>query len=550
MAGWSVRQFKGVAPRAEPRLLQDNQAQVAQNCKLWHGSLRPLSANEGVAHENGSSPITKTGTIRTIYRFGQEAPDVVNYWFHWPEVVNVCRSAVYGDVTERTYYTGDGTGIAKETDNSICLTGGTNYPMNSRRLGVPPPVTPIGLQLAGTADDATAIAETRVYTYTYVTASGKESQPQGVQAGDAELLTIDVKPGESVNLSAIADPVTNASGITSKRIYRSINGEFFFVKELALATTTTNDSKLTENLGEALGTTHHAEPPENLQGLVSMPNGMMAGFKGKDVYFCEPYKPHAWPLSYVLTVDYDIVALGVTDTTLVILTKGFPYLAQGSSPDSMSMIKADTPQACMAARSVASFGGGVVYASPDGLFMIGNGTVNLTEHIFTNKEWRGFVPSSIHGYVYDDKYIGFYVTGNGVGGFIIDPKNGDFTTLTFYATAGFYDPQLDALFLVVGGALVKFDSGPSSLTATWRSKVFYSPRPISLGAIRVEAAAYPVPVEVFADGVSKGTFSVTSKFAQRLPAGYVANTWEFSVSAAVEVYSVSFAESMGELSNG
>jgi len=539
MTGYAVRQFKGIAPRAEPRQLQDNQAQVALNCKLWHGSLRPLQANLFVGN------LSKPGVIQTIHRFGHATPSDTQYWFHWASDVDVCRGQVFGDVQERTYYT-DGT-LPKVTDGTLALSGGgTDYPNASYTLGIPQPAAAATVALNGTGS---GIAETRVCAYTYVSAWGEEGKPAAASA------PIDVLPGQTVDLSALSGAPTGAYNIVSKRIYRSVTGSFgtayLFVAEIAVATTSYNDAVAADTLGEQLPSLAYSMPPATLKGLISLPNGMMAGFDGKDVYFCEPYKPHAWPLAYVMTVDYDVVALGVTDTTLVVLTKGFPYLMQGTHPDNMSMVKAEIPQACVSKRSVAFLGGAVVYASPDGMFAIGNGTINLTEQIFTNNEWRAlFLPSSIHGYVYDDKYIGFYDNGTTQGGFIIDPKRGDFTMLDWYATAGYYDPQRDALFLVVSGLLVKFDEGVTNMLATWRCKVFYSPRPINCSAIRLEAATYPVSVQVFADGVSKGVFSITSGMAQRLPSGYTAKTWEFSISSAVEVYSCAIAESMTEMANG
>jgi len=541
MTGYVVRQFKGIAPRAEPRQLQDNQAQVAMNCKLWYGSLRPLLENLFIGN------LSKPGTIQTIHRFGHATASDTQYWFHWASDVNVCRGQIFGDVQERTYYT-DGT-LPKVTDGTMALSGGgTDYPNASYALGIPQPAAAATVAINGTGS---GIAETRVYTYTYVSAWGEEGKPAAASN------PIDVLPGQTVDISALSGAPTGAYNITSKRIYRSVSGSFgtayLFVAEIAVATASYNDAIEAENLGERLPSLTYSMPPATLKGLVSLPNGIMAGFDGKDVYFCEPYKPHAWPLSYVMTVDYDVVALGVTDTSLVVLTKGFPYLIQGTHPSGMAQVKLNAPQACVAKRSVAFLLGGVVYASPDGMFITNGGSdpINLTEQIFTNNEWRAFFkPDSIHGYVYDDKYIGFYNTGSVQGGFIIDTRRGDFTMLDWYATAGYYDPQRDALFLVVSGLLVKFDEGATYLTALWRSKVFYSPKPINLGAIRAEAADYPVSVQVFADGVSKGTFSITSGMAQRLPSGYLAKTWEFSVSTAVEVYSVAFAESMTELANG
>ena len=275
MTGWAVRQFKGIAPRAEPRLLQENQAQVALNCKLWHGSLRPLQANLFVGN------LSKPGVIQTIHRFGHATPSDTQYWFHWASDVDVCRGQVFGDVQERTYYT-DGT-LPKVTDGTLALSGGgTNYPNASYTLGIPQPAAAATVALNGVG---TGIAETRVYTYTLVSAWGEEGKPAAASA------PIDVLPGQTVDLSALSGAPTGAHNIVTKRIYRSVSGSFgtayLFVAEIAVATTSYNDAVAADNLGEQLPSLAYSMPPATLKGLISLPNGMMAGFDGKDVYFCE-----------------------------------------------------------------------------------------------------------------------------------------------------------------------------------------------------------------------------------------------------------------------
>lgn len=540
MAGWSLRSFKGIAPKVSPLLLQDNQAQTAENCKLWNGMMRPVNSNEQVL-----ASLPKTGTVKTIYRFGQDVADDEQYWFHWTTDVDVCRGQIFDDVTERTFYT-DGV-LPKVTNNAIALTGGTEYPMNSYTLGVPAPTACVP-SVSGTG---TGTVETRYYTYTFVSAWGEEGRPAPPSA------ELSYTPGQTITVGDLDVAPTGNYNITSKRIYRTSSvgdsSVWLFVAEIAVATTSYVDTVATVDLGEELPSNTYHMPPSGMEGLVNMANGMMAGFYGREICFCEPYIPHAWPVSYRQTVDYKVVALGALDTTLVVLTTGFPFVIQGTDPSGMAVVKIDEPQACVSKRSVRVVSGSVVYASPDGLYAISSSgpPVNLTANLFGNTEWRNtFNPSSINAYVYDGKYIGFYDTGTAQGGFIIDPATGDMTTLSFYATAGFYDPMRDALFLVVGGALVKFDQGATALTAKWKTKKFYSPKPINCSSIRVEAASYPVSVKVYADGTLKGTFSITSQYAQRLPSGFSAKVWEVEITSAVDVYSVSFAESMEELANG
>src|SRR5690606_18334280 len=101
---------------------------------------------------------------------------------------------------------------------------------------------------------------------------------------------------------------------------------------------------------------HWTAPPDALSGLTAMPNGMMAAFVGKDLYFCEPFRPHAWPEIYVLTTDFPIVALGALGTTLWVLTEGYPYRVSGTTPGSMVMDKVEANLPCVNARAVVDLG--------------------------------------------------------------------------------------------------------------------------------------------------------------------------------------------------
>ena len=53
--------------------------------------------------------------------------------------------------------------------------------------------------------------------------------------------------------------------------------------------------------------------------------------------------------------------------------------------------------------------------------------------------------------------------------------------LDFYATAGFNDREEDVLYLVIDGTLKEFAQNATKRSYTWKSKVFYTNRPISLG---------------------------------------------------------------------
>ena len=148
-----------------------------------------------------------------------------------------------------------------------------------------------------------------------------------------------------------------------------------------------------------------AQPPAGLLGLRGLPNGIMAGFFGKTLCFCEPFAPFAWPVEYQLTLEFNIVGIGVFGQTAVVLTEGNPYFVSGADSASMSAQKLESPQACIAKRTIASVEGGVIFASPDGLCLAGpNGVSVISQTAFSRADWQAQVTSTAFGAFHDGVY--------------------------------------------------------------------------------------------------------------------------------------------------
>lgn len=532
MAVISIRSFGGVSPKVPPRFLKDSQAQVADNCDVFRGSLSPM---KGV----GASVDTVAGGSQTIYKFGQDSTDATAGWLAFTDDVDIARSQIAGDTEEWTFYSGDGKPRAIRA-------GATSSPI---LLGVVAPTTEL-IATAGTEpDNADELAqETRVYTYTYVYKVGaREFESAPAPAA----LSVDVVAGQSVVLSGFATPPTGYTA-THVRVYRSTAGTYLFTTELTLATalggyTDTVDPEL---LAEELPSLFWLTPPDALAGLRNLPNGMMAGFVGRDVYFCEPYVPHAWPDAYRQTIDYPVVGLGNIDTTLVVLTKGTPYIIQGSHPDSMVIIKAELEQACVAKRSIVSMNNAVLFASPDGLVSISNSGSNIvTQNVYTRDQWNSLIkPDSVVAFQHDNKYIGFYDNGTTTGSFVFDFTSGQFSKNDTYATAGFNWLQGDTLYILQSGSIVPWNEG-SDLTYTWKSKVFTMPRPLPMACAQIEAETYPLTCKIHVDGVLSHTQTVTSRLPFRLPP-ILGRDWELEVIGTSEIFSAAISQSMQELANG
>jgi len=255
------------------------------------------------------------------------------------------------------------------------------------------------------ASDASEL-EDRTYVYTYVSALGEESPPSPPSA------IVNALDGDVIQLSGMTPPLTVGYEITHIRIYRTnstaAGTEFQFVKEMAVATDTTDEVK-SQNLGEILATATWEPPPSGLQGITSMPNGMMVGFAGKNIHMCEPYFPHAWPPEYDQAIDYNIIAMEALGNSVVVLTEGVPYILTGSHPRNVNIRPYKINQACVSVRSVASDADRVLYASPDGLVEISiNGVKVVTDQYVKKKEWAAFVPTTIVGEIHDGKYFGFF----------------------------------------------------------------------------------------------------------------------------------------------
>ncbi len=525
-------QFGGIAPKITPELLPAHLAQTAQNVVLHNGGVRSLAAPVDVA-----TP-TKAGTKKTIYRFGRNQPEG-QYWLTWTTPVHVVKGPIAGDTTERTYYTGDG--VPKKTDMTLALQSGTDYPMAFYNLGVPAPTSaPVLDVVAGTGPE---VEETRAYVYTNVTAWGEESGPS-----PADLIGVTSALVAKLTLSAPLP--TGAYNISARRIYRSVTSsagtQYYFVGEVPAATAEFTDAVDTTAIGEPLATLDWDMPPDDLAGLIALPSGALCAYSGKQVCFSVIGAPYAWPAKYRLTCDYNVVAVFPMGQGVVVLTDGYPYLINTGDPEAAQMLRLDEEQACVSARSVAPYGGGVLYASPDGMVLVtASGCNVVTKDLFDRAAWQALGPANLFGAKHDNRYYGFLANG----GFVLD-ASGNFSTHTLTATAAYVDPVLDQLYIAVGTKIQKWDAG-SALAHAWKSKRFNLSAPFQYAWVQIKANSFSsLTFKLFIDGALKHTQVVTSRDPFRLPGGFRAHLYECEISGTSHWTAFALASSVEELKNG
>jgi hypothetical protein len=320
-------------------------------------------------------------------------------------------------------------------------------------------------------------------------------------------------------------------------------------------------------LNEPISSTDYTPPEDDSLGLISLPNGLMAAFRGRELMFCEPYKPHAWPIKYRMTTDTDIVGLGAFGVFVSVLTKGSPFIVQGSDPSLMVMEKLESTLPCLSASSIVDMGYSVAYASYEGIVVISqNGANVVSRSLFTEEQWQALRPSSIRSSQRGGRYYFTYQpVANGPRKFGIVDLSGEqpfFIEADAQPTLLHYDPDSGSLFYIEGDAVVKeFDprNGATIEKQTWRGRRIVLPGHDNFGAILVEtdpvAGTKATPadpdctIRIYADGDLVHT-TTDVNFATRLPSGFLASIWEIEIEGYASVSGISLASDIAELVGG
>lgn len=551
MAAVMLGSFGGMSEKLSARLLPETMSQFARNVTFDSGSLRPLkeaSTVSGVTFALGGVD----ASTKTIFKTANGT------WLEFSADVDVMNSPIAQDQHNRVYVTNNG------ALPQIFATTATN---NLFQLGISPPSTPtVALSPASSANTASETPTSRAYVCTYVTAFGEEGPPSTVLVSDIK----DVYTDQTVTVT-VGSPSDANSNVAKARVYRTDeNGIYRYVMDVASANygSAVTDSVTDAQLGEELPSSDWTKPPAAMKGLVALPNGICAGFTGQTLLFSEAFMPHAWPEAYQLTCRYNIVAIAPLETGLLVLTEGKPSIVQGSDPAGMTMTELDVSQACVSKRSVVDMGDSVIYASPDGLVRIsGQGAALITEGVYSKDQWQAaHSPSTIRAFRWEDRYVGFHdYSGSAAAttkGFIVDPRGGQnaFSVHTQDGVAGFNSLLDDKLYFAdASGNFKTFATAATYNTGVWRSKEFFTPRPVNLGAALVNfgqdlGGSNSSIILRRGDGeVDEGDYHTETIAAStdhkvfRLPSGTKRNTHEVEVQTQRELLTVAFAESPREL---
>jgi hypothetical protein len=503
----AFRDFHGLAPkyRKTPYAIPSGYAQIARNCKLDGGAIKPIKGPSKIITPS------KVGTKKTIFLYKDTDP---NIWFNWLDDVDVIRSIINGDTTGLCIFTGDGD-YPKITNSTYATSGGTGYPEISFKLGCPKPAAAPTVTVIGDAPEESddEIIEDVTYCYRLVVKWGNLDQ-EGPLSDASDIVTVSFSFGQSVQLTGLGSAAPGSGWMTTgmvKRIYRMTTGTtgetsgWQFVAEIPLNQETyTDDTETSDLSAEEPDLPNAYPPPDDMFNVMTMPNGIVVGFgfDGKTILMSEPWAPHAFNPDYYKTLDWKIVGGGVFSQYCVVLTEGPPHLLYGAHPSSMTLDKTGINFACTSKRGIVCDNASVRWPCPDGYAeMSANGTDLLTAGLFERNDWMElYAPETINAYWREGWIIGFYEREGVQAGFMFNPVTKEFVDLDLYATAGFNDLIKDSLALQIGNDIVEWDADDANrLTMSYRTRDERIPRPACMCVGQVLAESYPVSFTLHAE---------------------------------------------------
>jgi hypothetical protein len=481
----AVEKFGGMIPILDDRALPDQFASLSENVALYGQVLQGFNIPKAVYTMKDPS---KQYAFRIPNDYNHTKLYDPSTWMEFtsPDTC-VIHTPTVDDQFDRYYWVEPGSAPMYNTAARI-RAGQPPY-----LLGIPTPAVAPGVTSSGGSG---AVFVARSYVYTWVSAFSEEGPPSpyGLHNGqedDTWYLT----------LTAPTAAQTAGRNLTNTNIYRTItstNGvaTYFYVGQVPISQLTFTDGWGDDIVSgnNQLQSTDWGSPPTTLKGMVSMPNGIILGWDGTDVLFCEPYRPHAWPSAYGLTTDYNVVGAGVYGQSGVLCTESVPHVVTGNHPAVMTMQKINVVEPCLSQGSIVAGTQGVYYASPNGLALVNPAGVSLiTKQIIGTRIWLQLVdPNGLRAVRYSGVYMAFDCSKDlGQFGGIIDPTD-QRVAFCRLSTPQPVDNVLVDLwsgrFVVLsGGVIYEFDppDGTQQIVYSWKSKRFHAKKKTNFSTLKI-----------------------------------------------------------------
>lgn len=406
------------------------------------------------------------------------------------------------------------------------------------------------------------LVESIAYVTTFENDWGEESAP-------SDPVAVNVLPWQDTKTLQEYTPLAGSRPIAGMNLYRTYGGATEYIKANTVPRTEKEgtawaiwDATMTPDTTIALVTQEWDPPPAGLRCLTYCGNGFFVGANGKDLYFSEPYRPHAWP--YIKTMPTNVVGIVPVEGGVLVTTQQQPYFVYGARPDQVSDQELNAEQAGVSEHAITRVEGAAIYASNDGLVMVSGGQADIgaSQQYFTRELWRqryravfGDMVMSAH-----DGSVMVLIDGAAAPphGFMLKLTEGvDASNLT-----GLYFDEApigaatsavtDIRYLLYTNGFAEFGLG-QEMECIWHSRDHVFDRPVTFGAGKLRAWGQ-WSIDVRADGqtVSMQTFDMEGSYSDgeasfRLPSIGGRKRWSVVLTGRGRVRSIELGTSFAEL---
>jgi hypothetical protein len=255
-------------------------------------------------------------------------------------------------------------------------------------------------------------------------------------------------------------------------------------------------------------------PLRNLDGITTIPMyGMIFGWKGGNLYWCDPGNPDAWPGFYDMNFPDDIMNVVPFGGSFAVLTAIGPFAIHGNNPEELQQSPPLGNAPATSIHGCCRSSKGVYYLSDGGiaLFDLTNSFI-VTDEGF-GKEWfddnistTGVVMIEIDNILY---------IFHSAGGLIIDFRSEIpiATTLSEIIYAAYVLPSTMDLYVIDGTGIQEFGGADAGTKAmTWKSGELIGDHQEEKNFVEVEMmseSGVAITVTTYVDGTESSTASLS-----------------------------------------
>ena len=434
--------FGALLSRLQGHLIGPSRASDLSNVLLDNGSIQP-------ANDVGTVVTTGAGTLRSIYKAGSV----------WSLSTTAYQYVEFGGFLIR---------VASGAASQISADNGTTW----YNLGITAPSSAPTIGYG-----AGALTGTYYYYVTFVSALGGESAPSPISAAATPV-------AQGVALTNIP---TGASGdnVTSRRIYR-VGGTLTTINLVGTiadnVTTTLTDavSDATAATGAVLSSTTYT-PPGQLEWIAVSPYGILFGGIGARVYYSVAALPRAWPTANYVDLPEATVAGAYYAGAMTVLTGAQPYVINGNSTSTFSVIGIPAQQGCVARDSLVDMGHSLFYRSNDGICRFtGRDVEVISKESLADALLDGASATNCKAARYNERYLIFFQSGTSFpsGGYVEwNPRvDGEWLKGTTPANAVHYNRTADALYVAQTSDVRQWEAGATLagyyVTGDWIDRTY------------------------------------------------------------------------------